>query len=56
MNLPMTEIVGNEKLRQRLCDDILAGSMSHAYIISGQRGSGKHTVAMMCPRALRLRE
>lgn len=52
MTLPMTEIVGNEKLRRRLCDDILAGNVSHAYIISGQRGSGKHTVAMMCAAAL----
>ena len=52
MNLPMTEIVGNENLRRRLCDDILAGSVSHAYIISGQHGSGKHTVAMMCAAAL----
>lgn len=52
MNLPMTEIVGNENLRRRLCDDITAGSVSHAYIISGQRGSGKHTIAMMCAAAL----
>jgi len=52
MNQPMTEIVGNEKLRRRLCDDILAGNISHAYIISGQHGSGKHTVAMMCAAAL----
>ena len=52
MNLPMTEVVGNENLRRRLCDDILAGSVSHAYILSGQRGSGKHTIAMMCAAAM----
>ena len=52
MNQPMTEIIGNEKLRRRLCGDILAGRVSHAYILSGQRGSGKHTVAMMCAAAL----
>lgn len=52
MNQPMPNIVGNEKLRRRLCDDILAGSISHAYIISGPRGSGKHTVAMSTAAAL----
>lgn len=52
MNMPMNEIVGNEGLRRRLCDDILTGSLSHAYIISGPRGNGKHTVAMMCAAAL----
>ena len=52
MSLPMTEVVGNEKLRRRLCDDILAGNLSHAYILSGPRGSGKHTIAMMCAAAL----
>ena len=52
MSLPMTEVVGNEKLRRRLCDEILAGNLSHAYILSGPRGSGKHTIAMMCAAAL----
>ena len=52
MKQPMAEIVGNEKLRRRLCDDIINGSTSHAYIISGQKGSGKHTVAMMYAAAL----
>jgi DNA polymerase-3 subunit delta' len=48
----MTSVVGNERLRRRLCDDILAGTLSHAYIISGPKGSGKHTVAFMCVAAL----
>ena len=52
MVLPMTEIVGNEGLRRRLCGEILGGTISHAYILSGARGSGKHTVAMMCAAAL----
>lgn len=52
MSLPMPEIVGNEKLRRRLCDDISSGSFPHAYILSGQKGSGKYTVAMMCAAAL----
>lgn len=52
MSLSMTGIVGNEKLRKRLCDDILAGTFSHAYILSGPAGSGKRTIAMMCAAAL----
>ncbi len=52
MVLPMTEIVGNEGLRRRLCDEIFGGTISHAYILSGARGSGKRTIAMMCAAAL----
>ena len=52
MNNAMPNVVGNEKLRRRLYDDIIAGSISHAYIISGPRGSGKHTVAMSSIAAL----
>ncbi len=46
MKTPMSEIVGNEHLRRRLCDDVLCGTMSHAYILAGPRGSGKHRIAM----------
>ncbi len=52
MSLAMDRMVGNDKLRRRLYDEIIAGSFSHAYVISGQRGSGKHTLAMMCAAAL----
>ena len=52
MGLPMDRIVGNDKLRRRLCDDILSQSYSHAYIFSGPCGSGKHTLAMMYAAAL----
>lgn len=52
MVLPMTEIVGNEGLRRRLCDEILGKTISHAYILSGAKGSGKRTIAMMCAAAL----
>lgn len=52
MKLSMPEIVGNERLRQRLCNDIAAQRTSHAYIISGAHGSGKHTIAMMYAAAL----
>ena len=38
-----TNIVGNDALRQRLATDILSDSFSHAYIIEGRDGSGRHT-------------
>ena len=52
MNNAMPNVVGNEKLRRRLYDDVSAGSISHAYIISGAKGSGKHTIAMSTIAAL----
>jgi len=52
MSLSMTDIVGNEKLRKHLCNDILAETPSHAYILSGPAGSGKRTIAMMYAAAL----
>jgi len=45
-------IVGNDGLRRRLCDDIVKGTVAHAYILSGPHGSGKHTVAMNFAAAL----
>lgn len=45
-------IVGNDGLRRRLCDDILKGTTAHAYILAGQHGSGKHTVALSFAAAL----
>ena len=38
-------IVGNEKLRARLYSDIKSGSLAHAFIIEGKKGSGRHTLA-----------
>ena len=52
MKRPMTEIVGNDDLKARLADDILAGTLPHACIIEGARGTGKHTIARMCAAAL----
>ena len=48
----MDSIIANEPLRRRLCLDILDGSLLHAYIIEGVRGSGKHTVARLTAAAL----
>lgn len=48
----MEQIVCNEHLKQRLCSDVLAKSFSHAYIIEGIKGSGKHTIARLAAAAL----
>ncbi len=44
--------VGNEALCSRMCEDIEAGRLSHAYIIEGPDGSGKHTLAKLIAAAL----
>lgn len=48
----MPDILGNQRLRSRLCNDIMDGTMAHAYIFSGPRGSGKHTLATHCAAAV----
>ncbi len=48
----MNSLVANEALRQRLGDDILGGSFSHAYILEGRKGSGRHTIAYLAAAAL----
>lgn len=48
----MNRIVGNSALRERLCRDILEGKLSHAFILEGAKGTGKHTVALNVAAAL----
>jgi len=38
-------LIGNDRLKNILFGDILAGKMGHAYILEGPVGSGKHTLA-----------
>ncbi|MBQ9152023.1 MAG: DNA polymerase III subunit [Clostridia bacterium] len=40
-----TAVIGNRALMERLDRDIRAGQLSHAYILDGRVGSGRHTVA-----------
>ena len=47
-----TSLVGNYPLKNKLLSDILTGTLSHAYIIEGKKGSGKHTVAYTIAAAL----
>ncbi len=52
MKQALTDIIGNDVLRRRLGDDILAGTLPHALILEGPSGTGKHTVAKLCAAAL----
>ena len=46
MSLQFKNIVGNTDLITRIADDIQDKTLSHAYIVEGQKGSGKHTLAL----------
>ena len=48
----MSEIIGNDKLCQRLGKDILDNNMPHAIIIEGPEGTGKRTIAKMISASL----
>ena len=52
MKPALTNVVGNLALRERLRNDILDGTLSHAYILEGPFGTGKHTLAMNVAAAL----
>ena len=52
MKITMPQIVGNERLRRRLGDDVLSGTLSHAYLLEGPVGSGKHTIARLLAASL----
>ena len=45
MSLLGNNIIGNETLRAKLYSEIKCGTLSHAYIIEGKKGSGRHTLA-----------
>lgn len=46
------DIVGNLALRRKLQEDILGGKLSHAYILEGLAGFGKHMLAERIAAAL----
>ncbi|MBE6600559.1 MAG: hypothetical protein E7640_05115 [Ruminococcaceae bacterium] len=48
----MPELIGNRALAERLGGEILAEKMPHAYIICGERGSGRHTIARLIAASL----
>ncbi len=52
MKKMMEKLLKNERLKIRLCNDILDGTLSHAYIIVGNKGTGKRTIAKLMLAAL----
>jgi len=52
----MTGVVGNKKLCEKLCLDVLMDKLSHACIIEGPAGTGKHTIAKNAAAALACQE
>lgn len=45
-------LLGNERLKQNLSVSVGRGRASHFYLISGPKGSGKHTLANLLAQAL----
>lgn len=46
------DVVGNRRLCSRLQNDVLNKTLSHAYILEGARGTGKHMIALRLAAAL----
>src|SRR3989338_7786309 len=47
-----SEIIGQEHIVKTLTNAIKAGNISHAYLFSGPRGSGKTTIARIFAKAI----
>ena len=45
-------LLGNDRLKQNLAQSIARGHISHFYLISGPKGSGKHTLARLLAEAI----
>lgn len=52
MSVDLKSIIGNDELKSRISRDISDRTLSHAYIIEGPRGSGRHTLAYHISAAL----
>ena len=52
METAFPDLVGNRALAARLDGEIRSGKLSHAYILAGPAGSGKHTLALRIAMAL----
>lgn len=50
------DIIGQELIKEHLKNSIATGQINHAYIINGERGSGKEFVAKIFARALECEE
>ena len=56
MRPAFTDVVGNRRLCERLCRDLTENRLSHALILEGRRGSGKHMIALRIAAALACEE
>ncbi len=54
--MPFEALLGNERLKENLIKSLQKGRTSHFYVISGPKGSGKHTLAKLLAAALMCRE
>ena len=45
-------LLGNNRLKQNLTESLARGHISHFYLISGPKGSGKHTLAKLLAEAI----
>ena len=45
-------LLGNDRLKQNLTSSLQKGRISHFYLISGPKGSGKHTLARLLASAI----
>ena len=52
METAFPDLTGNRALASRLSREIRSGKLSHAYILAGPAGSGKHTLAVRIAAAL----
>ena len=48
----MPELIGNRALAAKIGQEIISGGLSHAYIIGGAKGSGRHTLANLIAASL----
>lgn len=46
------DLIGNDRLRARIGEELAQGRLSHAYLLVGPPGSGKHTFALQLAAAL----
>ena len=49
-------LLGNERLKDNLIQSLRRGRLSHFYLISGARGSGRHTLARLLAAALQCKD
>ena len=52
MRQTLASVVGNQTLKNKLFSDISSGTLSHAYIVEGKKGSGRHTISYLVAAAL----